>query len=126
MRGNRKRDTRPEVALRQAVHALGLRYRVACRPLETERWTADLVFTRARVAVFVDGCFWHGCPEHFSAPRTNGEYWSPKIARNRERDAITNAALREAGWTVLRIWEHEDVARAARRVAAAVRGIEGE
>src|SRR5688572_15588767 len=79
MQGNRKRDTSPEVALRRAVHALGLRYRVACRPLETKRWTADLLFTRARVAVFVDGCFWHGCPVHFTAPRTNAGYWSPKI-----------------------------------------------
>ena len=92
MRGNRKRDTRPEVGLRKAVHGLGLRYRVAARPLADGRWTADLVFPRARVAVFLDGCFWHGCPAHFTPPRTNGTYWGPKIARNRARDAINTGA----------------------------------
>jgi DNA mismatch endonuclease (patch repair protein) len=121
MRGNRRRDTRPEVGLRKAVHAHGLRYRVAARPLADRRWTADLVFTRARVAVFVDGCYWHGCPEHFSPPRTNGTYWDAKIARNRERDGIIDADLAGAGWTVVRIWEHEDANIAAAQVVAAVR-----
>jgi DNA mismatch endonuclease (patch repair protein) len=121
MRGNRKRDTRPEVAVRRAAHALGLRYRVASRPLPDRRWTADMVFPTARVAVFVDGCFWHGCPEHFKPPRTNPEYWTPKIARNRARDAQVDEALAVAGWTVVRAWEHEDSHAVALQVFNAVR-----
>lgn len=121
MQGNRKRDTRPEIAVRRAAHHLGLRYRVSARPLADERWTADLVFSSARVAVFVDGCFWHGCPEHFSAPRTNSSYWGPKIKRNQARDAAAAAALTAAGWTSLRIWEHECPLGAAERIAATVR-----
>ncbi len=121
MQGNRKRDTRPELAVRKAVHRLGLRYRVACRPLPRERFTADLVFRSARVAVFIDGCFWHGCPEHFSSPRTNASYWGPKIVRNQARDAAAMTALRAAGWVGLRIWEHEAPDLAAERIARAVR-----
>lgn len=121
MRGNRKRDTTPELALRRAVHARGLRYRVAARPLATHRWTADLVFRAPRVAVFVDGCYWHGCPDHFTPPRTNSGYWGPKIARNRERDARVNQDLAAGGWRVVRIWEHDDPLEAARRVEAVVR-----
>jgi DNA mismatch endonuclease, patch repair protein len=121
MRANRKRDTRPELAVRKAVHRLGLRYRVACCPLPGKRFTADLVFSSARVAVFVDGCFWHGCPEHFTPPQTNAPYWGPKIARNQARDAAAMAALRAAGWIGLRIWEHEPPDLAADRVSEAVR-----
>jgi DNA mismatch endonuclease, patch repair protein len=121
MQGNRKRDTRPELAVRRIVHSLGLRYRVAARPLPDRRWTADLVFRSARVAVFIDGCFWHGCPEHFSEPRTNRLYWGPKIARNRARDAEVDAALGAAGWSVIRAWEHEDACDVAARVVLAVR-----
>jgi DNA mismatch endonuclease, patch repair protein len=121
MRGNRKRDTEPEVALRRAVHGLGLRYRVAARPLSDRPWTADLVFPRARVAVFLDGCYWHGCPDHYTQPRTNAGYWGPKIERNRARDAIVERDLKMAGWTSLRIWEHEPTVAAAARVAAVVR-----
>jgi DNA mismatch endonuclease (patch repair protein) len=120
MRANRKRDTRPELAVRRRLHALGLRYRVACRPLPEKRWTADVVFTRARVAVFIDGCFWHGCPDHFSAPRINASYWGPKIARNQERDAQVDAALRAVGWAVVRAWEHEPADDVAERVASVV------
>ena len=120
MRGNRKRDTRPELLLRRAVHRFGLRYRVATRPLPNRPWTADLVFPSARVAVFVDGCFWHGCPEHYAEPRTNTGYWAPKIARNRERDEVVTRELCDAGWTVVRVWEHEDVAVATERVVSAV------
>jgi DNA mismatch endonuclease (patch repair protein) len=120
MRGNRKRDTMPELALRKALHGRGLRYRVAARPLVTERWTADVVFTRARVAVFVDGCFWHGCPDHFSQPRTNASYWGPKIARNRARDARVDADLAAAGWVVVRAWEHDAASDIAARVAEVV------
>lgn len=120
MRGNRKRDTGPEVAVRRAVHRLGLRYRVACRPLQDQRFTADLVFPGPRVAVFVDGCFWHGCSEHFAPPRTNASYWEPKIARNKARDLAAIAALQRAGWVGLRIWEHEEAAQAAERIAETV------
>ena len=116
MRGNRNRDTRPEMAVRSAVHALGLRYRVAGRPIAGVRRTADLVFRRRRVAVFVDGCFWHGCPDHFRVPSTHVEYWTAKIERNRERDIETDALLAEAGWTAVRVWEHEDPRQGAERV----------
>lgn len=126
MRGNRKRDTKPELAVRKVVHHLGLRYRVACRPLPSERFTADLVFPSARVAVFIDGCFWHGCPEHFSSPRTNASYWGPKIARNQARDAAAMAALRAAGWVGLRIWEHEAPDLAADRIAKTVHQVRDE
>lgn len=115
-----RRDTRPELALRRAVHARGLRYRVSIRPLPSLRRTADLVFTRAKVAVFVDGCFWHGCPQHYYVSGTNGEYWSLKISKNRERDADTDRRLVEAGWVVVRVWEHEDVLAATERVVEAV------
>lgn len=120
MRANRRRDTGPELAVRRRLHALGLRYRVARRPLPSERWTADVVFTRARVAVFIDGCFWHGCPEHFSPPRTNASYWGPKIARNRARDAQVDGVLGDAGWAVVRAWEHEAASDVAARVARVV------
>lgn len=116
MRANRSRDTRPELALRRAVHALGLRYRVAARPLPKIRRTADLVFSRAQIAVFLDGCFWHGCPEHHTKAVRNGQYWAEKIERNKARDSDTDQQLKEAGWTVLRIWEHEDLQEAALRV----------
>ncbi|MFI7453944.1 very short patch repair endonuclease [Nonomuraea sp. NPDC049714] len=121
MRSNKGRDTKPELALRRAAHALGLRYRVAVRPLAGVRRTADLVFSRVRVAVFLDGCFWHGCPEHHSVAKTNAAYWAEKVRRNRERDAETDHALGEAGWTVIRVWEHEDPVEAAHRVEEVVR-----
>lgn len=110
MQANRSRDTKPELDVRRALHRLGLRYRVAIAPEPGLRRRADIVFTRARVAVFIDGCFWHGCPEHGrSAFNYNAEYWSAKIAANVARDADTNARLEQAGWHVLRYWEHEDV-----------------
>ncbi len=120
MRANRGRDTGPELALRRALHARGLRYRVD-HPLPFDRRRrADILFTRAKVAVFIDGCFWHGCPEHGTMPRTNSAFWSAKIARNRSRDADTNARLQEAGWLVLRFWEHEPPERGAATVLRAV------
>ncbi|MEU7691411.1 very short patch repair endonuclease [Microbispora hainanensis] len=122
MQANRGRDTKPELALRRAVHALGLRYRVSVRPLPGIRRTADIVFTRAKVAVFMDGCFWHGCPEHHTKSATNAEYWAEKVRRNRERDAETDRLLTEAGWSVIRIWEHEDPAASAKVIAAEVHG----
>jgi DNA mismatch endonuclease, patch repair protein len=121
MRGNRSRDTRPELALRSVVHAMGLRYRVAARPLPNWRRTADMVFSRAQVAVFVDGCFWHGCPEHYVPSASNVGYWEDKVARNKERDRETDAFLREAHWIVIRCWAHEDMGEVAQTVADAVR-----
>lgn len=121
MQANRGRDTRPERALRSAAHALGLRYRVGARPLPKVRRTADLVFTRAKVAVFLDGCFWHGCPEHFRPAKLNEGFWTTKITDNQKRDQDTDHQLAEAGWTVLRVWEHEDPVDAAARIASLVR-----
>ena len=121
MVGNRSRDTSPELGVRRAVHAMGLRYRVAVRPEKSVRRSADLVFTRARVAVFVDGCFWHGCPAHFQEPATNADYWTAKIAGNAARDRDTDRRLAEAGWTVIRVWEHELVLEAATQIAGSVR-----
>ncbi|MDA0564661.1 very short patch repair endonuclease [Streptomonospora sp. S1-112] len=122
MRGNRSRDTKPELRLRSLLHQWGLRYRVAARPLPKVRRTADIVFSKVKVAVFVDGCYWHGCPQHLRPATVNSGFWNEKIAANRARDAETNRLLREAGWTVVRVWEHEDPAEAAARVAATVRG----
>ena len=116
MQANRRRDTKPELALRSRVHELGLRYRVAAKPLPSSRRTADLVFTRARVAVFLDGCFWHGCPDHHRPARRNEEFWREKIVQNRERDEQTTELLQQAGWLVVRVWEHEDPVPAALRI----------
>lgn len=125
MQGNRRRDTSPEWQVRRLLHRQGLRYRVD-QPLPFDkRRRADLTFARARVMVFIDGCYWHGCPEHYVAPKTNSEYWVPKIDGNRERDADTNQRLAEAGWTVLRFWEHEDPAVVAGVIAGVVRGALG-
>ena len=121
MQGNRGRDTGPELAVRSAVHSRGLRYRVNTRPLPELRRTADLVFSRPRVAVFVDGCWWHGCEEHYSAPRANADYWHRKVESNRRRDADTNSRLQEAGWIVLRFWEHDDPEQVATQVEEVVR-----
>ena len=117
---NRARDTKPELAIRREVHRRGMRYRVAMRPLKAIRRSADLVFTRAKVAVFVDGCFWHQCPEHFRMPSTNTDYWAAKIAGNQSRDHETDQLLRDAGWEVARVWEHETTADAASLVEGLV------
>lgn len=120
MRGNRSRDTRPELALRAAIRAHGLGYRVDARPLPESRRRADIVFVGPKVAVFCDGCYWHGCPEHFRPARRNSEFWEEKIAGNRARDLETDRLLTDAGWDVIRIWEHEDPELAARRIAEVV------
>jgi DNA mismatch endonuclease (patch repair protein) len=120
MRSNKGRDTKPELALRSAVHALGLRYRVSARPLPGTRRTADLLFTRAKVAVFMDGCFWHGCPEHHTVAVTNGGFWAEKVETNRRRDRDTDQRLAAAGWLSVRVWEHEDPREAARTIAGIV------
>jgi DNA mismatch endonuclease (patch repair protein) len=116
------RDTGPEIAVRSELHRLGLRFRIDRRPSATLRRRADIVFPSAKVAVFVDGCFWHGCPDHAEWPRANGAWWREKIEGTRRRDLDTDRALASEGWRVVRIWEHEDPALAARRVAAVVRG----
>ncbi|MFD0594035.1 very short patch repair endonuclease [Catellatospora coxensis] len=121
MQANKGRDTRPELMLRSAVHALGLRYRVSMRPLPGVRRTADLVFPRAKVAVFLDGCFWHGCPEHHTKAKTNAAFWAEKVQRTRQRDQETDLRLIESGWLPLRVWEHEQTAQAAQRVVTVVR-----
>lgn len=120
MVSNRSRDTRPELALRSAIHRLGLRYRVNIRPIKNLRRTADVVFPRLQVAVFVDGCFWHGCKEHYSLSKTNTDFWAAKLAANLRRDEEANDALNRAGWLVVRVWEHEDPARAASRIFEAI------
>jgi DNA mismatch endonuclease (patch repair protein) len=122
MKATRQRDTPAERALRSALHRLGLRYCVDRRPLPELRRRADIVFPRAQVAVFVDGCFWHGCPEHGSWPKQNASWWRAKIEANKRRDADTTAALEERGWHVVRIWEHDPVSVAAEDVARIVRG----
>jgi DNA mismatch endonuclease (patch repair protein) len=121
MQSNKSRDTKPELALRSAVHALGLRYRVGAKPLAGLRRTADLVFPTARVAVFLDGCFWHGCPEHHTVAAANAKFWADKVSGNRTRDRDTDARLEAAGWVSVRVWEHEDPADAALRVESVVR-----
>jgi DNA mismatch endonuclease (patch repair protein) len=120
MQANRGRDTRPELTVRRLLHAAGLRYRVDYAPLGGRR-RADVVFTRQHVAVFIDGCFWHGCPEHATLPKQNADYWTPKLARNFLRDRETNELLNAAGWRVLRYWEHEDSTAIAKSVEEAVR-----
>lgn len=120
MRGNKRRDTRPELALRSALHALGFRYRVDARPIPGIRRTADLIFIREKVAVFLDGCYWHGCKEHYRPSRKNSEFWSAKIAANQARDRETDRLLREAGWETIRIWEHEPPEAAAAQIAEVI------
>lgn len=112
------RDTAAELAFRRVLHQRGLRYRLQRRPIPGVRRTADLVFDRAKVAVYVDGCFWHGCPDHYAQPHANAAYWVPKIEGNRRRDADTDARLESAGWAVFRLWEHEDPEAAADRLEA--------
>jgi len=114
------KNTKPEVVLRRALWSVGLRYRLHVKM--TGR--PDIVFSGSRVAVFCDGCFWHGCPKHSVKPKTNRYFWLTKLAKNRDRDARVVAALKAEGWTVMRFWEHEiedDVAKVARRVAQTVR-----
>jgi DNA mismatch endonuclease (patch repair protein) len=122
MQGNRRRDTSPELRLRSRLHALGLRYRVdhPVRPDEGLPVRPDICFTRFRVAIFVDGCFWHGCPEHGRLPAGNRGYWEAKLTRNRARDARDTRRLEAAGWRVLRVWEHVDAGDAAAAVLAEI------
>jgi DNA mismatch endonuclease (patch repair protein) len=121
MRTTGRRDTAPEVSLRSKLHRLGLRYRVDKSPIRGVRRRADVVFGSAGVAVFVDGCFWHGCPVHSTWPKRNAVFWRDKIETNQRRDADTDRRLKEAGWLPIRVWEHEDPTEATARIAAAVR-----
>ena len=114
----RRRDTLPELTLRRELHRRGLRYRLQQKVPGNNRRTIDITLTRARVAVYVDGCFWHGCPEHLHQPRHNGTWWEWKITNNRRRDADTDAELHRAGWVVVRVWEHETAQAAADRIDA--------
>jgi DNA mismatch endonuclease (patch repair protein) len=122
MRGNRWRDTSPEAAVRSVLHRRGHRFlkRRTIR-LGRRRWTQpDVVFPRVRVALYVDGCFWHRCPEHGTAPTGNAWYWGPKLERNVARDQDTDSRLETMGWLVVRAWEHEDPIEVADRVEAAL------
>ena len=124
MRANRRADTKPELALRRALHHLGYRYRKDYR-LDLDagaRVRPDIAFTARRVAVFVDGCFWHACPQHGRNPEVNEWYWAPKLRRTVERDRAADAALAAAGWQVVRIWEHVPLGDAVAAVTAALRG----
>ena len=120
MKAARQRDTAPEVKLRSELHRLGLRYRIDACPISGWRRRADIVFPRAQVAVFVDGCFWHVCPIHGREPTRNEWYWTPKLRRNVERDRLADTALTAAGWTVVRVWEHGTAEEALAAVLRAV------
>ena len=119
MRGNRKRDTGPELRLRSELHRIGLRFRKD-HPIAVgqKRVRVDVAFTRQLVAVFVDGCFWHRCPLHGVSPKSNSDYWGPKLDRNVARDVAQSDELEAIGWKVVRIWEHEPPREAAARVRA--------
>src|ERR1700759_4370122 len=121
MRGIRRTGTKPELALRAALHARGYRYRKDLRlDLPLRRVRPDIAFTSRKVAVFVDGCFWHACPEHGSKPKNNEWYWSPKLVGNVERDQLNDTSLKLAGWTVVRLWEHVPVDEAVATVVSAL------
>jgi DNA mismatch endonuclease (patch repair protein) len=120
MRANRKVNTGPELKLRSRLHRLGLRFRTLARP-EGAKVIVDVLFPSARLAVFVDGCYWHGCPSHGTTPKTNPDYWIPKIKRTQVRDKLNDEALRQAGWEPMHVWEHEPVQAAAERIALEVR-----
>ena len=125
MLANRSKDTNPEKAVRSILHARGMRYRTNFSPVPGVRRSADIVFTRRRVAVFIDGCFWHGCPQHFVMPKSNVDYWRPKFERNAQRDAETNEVLALAGWKVLRFWEHQPPVIVADAIQKAIIGSPG-
>ncbi|WP_218064133.1 very short patch repair endonuclease [Nguyenibacter vanlangensis] len=117
----RQKGTDAELSLRKALHARGLRYRLHVPLLTKPRRVADIVFSSARVAIFVDGCFWHGCPQHASWPKSNAQFWRDKIETNRARDADTDQRLRASGWRVVRVWSHESAGDAAERIEDIVR-----
>jgi DNA mismatch endonuclease (patch repair protein) len=122
MRANRRVDTRPEVLLRSELHRRGMRFRKDY-PITVDKFRVrvDIAFTRRRFAVFVDGCFWHSCPLHGSQPKSNFDFWFRKLSGNVARDLLVSARLEQIGWTVLRVWEHEDFRTAATRIAELLR-----
>ena len=121
MRANPGRDTALEVQVRSALHRAGLRFRKNARlDLRAGRVRPDVVFPRLRLAVFIDGCFWHGCPKHGSRPVGNSDFWAAKLEGTRRRDAEQTAWLEGEGWTVMRIWEHEPIAAAVERIVRMV------
>ena len=121
MQGNKSRDTKPEMVVRRYLHSEGLRYRVHVRPIKDWNRRADIVFPKAKIAVFVNGCFWHGCPKHFVAPKSNVDYWIPKIKQNVGRDQETRTRLKANGWRVFVIWEHEDLVKRASTISGRIR-----
>jgi DNA mismatch endonuclease (patch repair protein) len=120
MKANRGRDNAYELRLRRALHAAGLRYRLHRRSITGTTRSIDIAFLGPRVAVFVDGCFWHGCPLHGTQAKSNSEWWRQKIEANRERDRDTNARLESLGWKVIRIWEHEALVDAVAHIKSEV------
>jgi DNA mismatch endonuclease (patch repair protein) len=117
MRAIKRSGTAPEIRLRSALHRLGYRFRKDFRlDLEGVRVRPDIVFTGRRVAVFVDGCFWHACPEHGRRPTRNEWYWTPKLEANAARDRRADRALESQGWICVRVWEHEPVESAVKKV----------
>jgi len=118
MRATGRRDTAAELPIRRILHARGYRYRVDFSPISALRSRPDIVFTRRKLAVYIDGCFWHGCPTHATWPKRNSSFWKEKIEANRERDLRATALLERSGWIVIRIWEHEDPVEAANQIAS--------
>lgn len=125
MQSVRVRDTPLEVAVRKRIHSKGLRYFVHRAPLPNWRRTADIVFPRLRLAVFIDGCYWHACPIHRVCPKSNTEWWQQKFEATRRRDAETSRILLDSGWQVLRFWEHENPDDIAARIHEAVSKLQG-
>jgi DNA mismatch endonuclease (patch repair protein) len=117
MKAAKPRDTAPEKALRSALHKKGLRFRIDEKPIKELNRKADIVFRSAKVAIFVDGCFWHGCPIHGTQAKANAEFWQNKIRQNQLRDLDTNEKLKKAGWKVIRVWEHEEQEKIAKRIS---------
>lgn len=120
MSRTRGKDTAAELAIRRALHARGWRYRVNTRPVDTIRRTGDIVFTKRKVVVLIDGCFWHGCPQHYVVPKTRTEWWVDKITGNMRRDEETTHLWVDAGWRVLRFWEHEPASNVVVRIEEAL------
>ncbi|MBL9088907.1 MAG: very short patch repair endonuclease [Planctomycetia bacterium] len=117
MRAQRRESTSPEVRLRRCLFAHGLRFRLHQPLLHGRARKIDIVLPKHRAAVFVDGCFWHGCPQHGTRPKVNRWYWDAKFSRNQARDRDTDRRLRALGWKVFRFWEHLSPESAAARVA---------
>jgi len=120
MRAAKSRDTEAEMKVRRLLHKMGYRYRVDYVVSKKPRRKADIAFTRAKVAVFIDGCFWHGCPKHGTSAKENAKFWRDKIRTNKARDLDTNKRLKKDGWLVIRAWEHEDPEKVSSKIAAKV------